>query len=63
MAPLEDSDAIAYSEDAGYVVSALFKDNCLIHQWLTGTGVIFNGPQNSDRHASYHATHLISSML
>ncbi|MBN2716260.1 MAG: hypothetical protein JXX14_10425 [Deltaproteobacteria bacterium] len=45
MEPIEASDAIALSEAAGYVVSALFKDNRLIHHWLTGTRVYFNGPR------------------
>jgi hypothetical protein len=45
MEPIDESDAIAFSEDAGYVVSALFKDNRLIHHWLTGTKVYFNGPR------------------
>ena len=45
MEPVETSDAISMSEEAGYVVSALFKDNRLIHSWLTGTKVYFNGPK------------------
>ncbi|MBN2340467.1 MAG: hypothetical protein JXX29_12545 [Deltaproteobacteria bacterium] len=45
MEPIEVSEAIELSEEAGYVVSALFKDDRLIHHWLTGTKVYFNGPR------------------
>lgn len=45
MEPLAESEAIALSQRAGYVVSVLFKDTRLIHRWLAGTKVYFNGPR------------------
>lgn len=38
---LTSSQAIAFSEDAGYVVTPLFLDNRLIDYWITGTRVPF----------------------
>lgn len=43
--PLINSEAISLSEDTGYVVTALFKDNRLLHHWLTGQKLFFRGPR------------------
>jgi hypothetical protein len=39
--PLETSPAIALSEDAGYVVTSLFKDNRLVFHWLASQKLPF----------------------
>ena len=38
---LTESDPIAFSEDTGYVVTALFKDNYLLSHWLSGQKIPF----------------------
>ncbi len=43
--PLTESPAIAFSEDAGYVVSPLFHDAYLLDFWLSGRKLPFKKPK------------------